>query len=100
MAGSDFDPRTPEGVAHVARLARLALTDDEAQGLAAHMTKLLEAVDALQALEPDRSALEPSPLHALRDDVATASLPAGQALANAPREADGGFVVPAVLSES
>ena len=52
MTGNaDFDPRTPEGVAHVARLARLALTADEAQGLAAHMTALLESVEVLQELD-------------------------------------------------
>ena len=101
MTGNaDFDPRTPEGVAHVARLARLALTADEAQGLAAHMTALLESVEVLQELEPDRSSLVPSPLHELRDDRVTPSLPPERALANAPQQAGGGFVVPAVLSES
>ena len=49
---------------------------------------------------PEAPTGEPDPVDLLRDDVATASLPAGQALANAPLEADGGFVVPAVLSES
>jgi aspartyl-tRNA(Asn)/glutamyl-tRNA(Gln) amidotransferase subunit C len=98
-----LDPRTPEGVAHIARLSRLLMTPDELAAMAGHMARILDAVSVLERLDTSAVAAE---LHeeaasasALRADAVQPSLPVDEALANAPRRGFAGFEVPAVLSE-
>jgi aspartyl-tRNA(Asn)/glutamyl-tRNA(Gln) amidotransferase subunit C len=95
------DPRTPEGVAKIARLSRLALTAEEAEALGAHMTKILEWVDELSELDTAgvEAGLRDAARSALRPDVVAPSLAVDAALANAPQPGPLGFEVPAVLSE-
>jgi aspartyl-tRNA(Asn)/glutamyl-tRNA(Gln) amidotransferase subunit C len=100
---STHDPRTEEGLEHVARLARLALDPSEREALREHMGKVLGWVEALSAI--DTAGVDPS-LHAsplassaLRLDVTAPSLPREIALQNAPLSDGLGFVVPRVVSE-
>jgi aspartyl-tRNA(Asn)/glutamyl-tRNA(Gln) amidotransferase subunit C len=102
VSGS-FDPRTPEGVAHIARLSRLALAPGELAAMATHLGKILDAVSVLERLDTQGV---PAGLHddaveaaALRPDVVSPSLPVEEALRNAPARRPGGFEVPAVLAE-
>lgn len=91
---------TLEEVHKVARLARLALTDDEAQGLQHDLDAILGYVALLDAV--DTSGVEPT-AHAiavaspLREDVIGPSLSQAEALAAAPAAREGGFSVPKVL---
>ena len=87
-------------VAHVARLARLGLTDDEMDRLASELDHILDAMQALRDL--DTSAIPPTaqviPLrNVMRDDVSRPSLPLEDVLLNAPATRDGQFLVPPVL---
>ncbi|MBX3472357.1 MAG: Asp-tRNA(Asn)/Glu-tRNA(Gln) amidotransferase subunit GatC [Planctomycetes bacterium] len=98
-----LDPRTPEGVAHIARLSRLALAPEELSAMAAHLGKILDAVSVLERLDTQGV---PAGLHdealsedALRADAVAPSLPVDEALRNAPARGVGGFEVPAVLAE-
>jgi aspartyl-tRNA(Asn)/glutamyl-tRNA(Gln) amidotransferase subunit C len=80
-------------VLHVARLARLELTDDEVE----KFTEQLSAVAKVSEL--DLSDVEPTahPLDLVNvwaDDEPRPSLPVEQALANAPDREDGFFKVP------
>ena len=95
------DPRTPEGVAKIAHLSRLALTDPEATAASEHMQKILKWVDELSELETDGvdAGLRDRATGTLRPDVARPSLSVEQALANAPKPDPLGFSVPAVLGE-
>jgi len=83
---------TREEVLHVAKLARLELTDDEVERLTGELSAILEAVSKVSEL--DLSDVPPTshPLalvNALRDDEPHESLPLDQVFANAPaREAD------------
>ena len=92
-----IDDRT---VAHVARLSRLELSDDERERFRAQLGSILEHVQSLLAL--DLSG-EPPTAHAtgatnvLRDDSARPSLSLDEALANAPAVEDGFIVVPPVI---
>lgn len=98
---SAIDPRTPEGVAHVARLARLALSPEEADGMREHLVRILGWVDELNALDTEGvpATLHDAPLaNGLRADEVAPSLPREQALANAPARNDVGFTVPAVIA--
>ena len=85
-------------VVHVARLARLALTEEELDRFAGQLDAILEAVGKVAEL--DLSDVEPT-LHPLAlsnvwaEDEPRPSLPVEEALANAPAAEDGAFRVPA-----
>jgi len=86
-----------EQVLHVARLARLELTEDEVQRMAGELSGILEHIDAISALDldgvPPTSHVVEVP-DALREDVPRPSLPREVALAQAPDAGDDGFRVP------
>jgi aspartyl-tRNA(Asn)/glutamyl-tRNA(Gln) amidotransferase subunit C len=85
-------------VVHVARLARLALTEEELDRFAGQLDAILEAVGKVAEL--DLSDVEPT-LHPLAlaivwaEDEPRPCLSAEEALANAPEAEDGAFRVPA-----
>ena len=85
-------------VLHVARLARLALTDDEVERLTSELGAILDAVGVVSEL--DLAEVEPTshPLDLVNvwaDDEPRPSLPLEDVLANAPETEDGLFRVPA-----
>ena len=84
-------------VLHVARLARLALTDDEIERLTGELDAILEAVGIVSEL--DLAEVDPTshPLDLVNvwaDDDPRASLTVEEALANAPDREAGFFRVP------
>ena len=84
-------------VLHVARLARLRLSEEEVDRMAGEMSTILEHVETMNEL--DLEGIEPTthvvPLqNVLREDVPRDSLPRERALEQAPDAADGGFRVP------
>ena len=90
---------TVETVEHVARLARLSLTDEERQTFAKQLDEILAYAESIQTL--DTSSVEPMS-HALssemvREDVPAPSLDREGVLAAAPDAADNLFRVPRVL---
>jgi aspartyl-tRNA(Asn)/glutamyl-tRNA(Gln) amidotransferase subunit C len=89
---------TREEVVHVAKLARLELTNEELTRFAEQLNAILEAVGKVSEL--DLAEVEPT-LHPLElsnvwaADEPQPSLPVGEALANAPDREDDAFRVPA-----
>ena len=86
-----------EQVLHVARLARLALSDEEIETMAAELSGILEHVDRIGGM--DLEGVEPTShvvalQNVLRPDEPSPSLPRDRALASAPDPADGAFRVP------
>ena len=84
-------------VLYVARLARLALSDEEIDRLGAQLNAILEAVGKVSEL--DLADVEPTahPLDLVNvwtDDEPRESLPVEDALANAPDREAGFFRVP------
>lgn len=84
-------------VLHVARLSRLALSDEELERMPAELSKILEHVEKMDELDLD--GVEPTShvvelQNVLRDDEPRPCLPREQALAGAPDVAEGGFRVP------
>jgi aspartyl-tRNA(Asn)/glutamyl-tRNA(Gln) amidotransferase subunit C len=91
---------TIKDVEHVARLARLELSEGEKEAMTRQLGAILGYAESLNAL--DVKGVEPTahvlPLkNVLRPDVPEASLPREQALANAPDAAKGCFRVPKIL---
>lgn len=87
-------------VAHVARLSRLELSEEERTMFRAQLGSILEHFQMLDSL--DVSAV-PAAAHALgaanvlREDVPEPCLSREEALANAPAVENGYFVVPPVI---
>lgn len=84
-------------VLHVARLARLALTDEEVERLGAQLNAILEAVGKVAELDLDDVEPTAHPLdvvNAWAEDDPRPSLPVDEALANAPDREEGFFKVP------
>jgi aspartyl-tRNA(Asn)/glutamyl-tRNA(Gln) amidotransferase subunit C len=84
-------------VLHVARLARLRLSEEEVDRMAGEMSTILEHVETMNEL--DLEGIEPTThvvqlQNVLREDVPRDSLPRERALEQAPDAADGGFRVP------
>ena len=91
---AEFDVR------YTAQLARLNLSEEEIAKFQAQLGQVLEYVENLNAV--DVSGVEPTahafPVHnVFRDDGSRPSFSAEEALANAPRAANGLFVVPKVI---
>jgi aspartyl-tRNA(Asn)/glutamyl-tRNA(Gln) amidotransferase subunit C len=84
-------------VRHVARLARLALTEDELARFREQLSAILEAVGTVSELDLADVAPTAHPLdlvNVLDDDVPRPSLDIDAALSNAPDPEDGFFGVP------
>jgi aspartyl-tRNA(Asn)/glutamyl-tRNA(Gln) amidotransferase subunit C len=98
MAGISRDQ-----VVHVARLARLDLSEDELDRFTVQLGAVLEHVAGLEALDTAGvpPTAHPLPLvNVLRDDVPAPSLDRDEVLAQAPAAEDGRFRVPRILGEA
>ena len=95
MAGnSDLD------VAYVAKLARINLTEDEAKIFQKQLDDVLKYVEKLRQVDVtdiDPAAHGLALFNVFRDDAPRDWFTAEQALSNAPRQANGLFVVPKVV---
>jgi aspartyl-tRNA(Asn)/glutamyl-tRNA(Gln) amidotransferase subunit C len=93
---------SPEDVAHVARLARLALSEAEAERMREQLSGILAYIDKLRALETE--GVEPTshavPLvNVMREDEPRPCLSQDEALANAPERSDASFRVPRIIED-
>jgi len=89
-------------VAHLARLARLALSDEELDHFAGQLDAILGYVSKVQAV--DVGDVEPTgnPLkdvNVTRPDTPVPSFTQQQALDQAPQATDGRFAVPRILGD-
>ncbi len=87
-------------VEHVAKLARLELTEQEKEKLTDQLSNILTYVEKLNEL--DTKGIEPTShvldiRNVMRDDVSRPSLPQDRALANAPEKAAGHYKVPKII---
>ncbi len=91
---------SPINVRYAAQLARLALSEEELAKYQGQLGQVLEYVGAMEKV--DVSGVEPAAhlsavYNVTRDDVARESFTAEEALANAPAQARGLFIVPKVI---
>ena len=91
-----------EEVAHLARLSRLAVTDEELDRFAGQLDVILQAVarvgEVAAADIPPTSHAVPL-TNVLRDDVVTGCLTPAEALSGAPDPFENRFRVPRILDE-
>ncbi len=91
---------TREEVLHIARLARVRLTDEDVAKLQEQLSEILEHFEALRELDTEGvpPTSHPLPLESvMRRDEAGPSLPRDEVLANAPQAYEEAFRVRAVL---
>ena len=96
-------PISRDDVAHVARLARLALTDDELDTFTGQLASILGHAADVEALDLDDvpPTSHPYPLqNVTRPDEVRPCLDRDEVLAQAPASEDGMFRVPPVLGEA
>ncbi|MDX6622466.1 MAG: aspartyl-tRNA(Asn)/glutamyl-tRNA(Gln) amidotransferase subunit [Solirubrobacterales bacterium] len=91
-----------EQVLHVAKLARLKLSEEEVERMTGELSHILEHVDRIAQMDLD--GVEPTSHvvaleNVLRADMPRPSLPREAALANAPEPVDGAFRVPSPQAE-
>jgi aspartyl-tRNA(Asn)/glutamyl-tRNA(Gln) amidotransferase subunit C len=93
---------TREEVLHIARLARIGLSEEDVSKFQTQLSDILRHFETLAEVRTDDvpPTSHPLPLESvMRDDVAGPSLPRDQLLANAPIAEDGALRVKAVLEE-
>ncbi|MFC4100903.1 Asp-tRNA(Asn)/Glu-tRNA(Gln) amidotransferase subunit GatC [Paenibacillus xanthanilyticus] len=91
---------TLKDVEHVAKLARLELTEQEKEQFTGQLNAILKYAEKLNQL--DTEGIEPTShvlpvTNVMREDEVRESVSNETALKNAPDEEDGQFKVPAVL---
>jgi aspartyl-tRNA(Asn)/glutamyl-tRNA(Gln) amidotransferase subunit C len=89
-------------VEHVARLARLALAEEEKEQMRSQLDRILAYMEKLNQL--DTTGVEPTshviPMtNVFREDALTPSLSREEALANAPDRQEGFFRVPRIIEQ-
>lgn len=93
---------TRDDVVHVARLARLSLSEDELDLFTGQLAAVLEHAEDVEALDVDdvEPMTHPYPLvNVVREDVERGCLDRAEVLAQAPAAEDGQFRVPPILGE-
>lgn len=99
---SPTEPLSREDVAHLAHLARMAVSDEELDLFAGQLDVVLRAVARVQEVAGDDV---PPTTHAVpmtnvtRPDMVRPSLPRDVVLSQAPAAEDGRFRVPRILGE-
>ncbi len=91
---------TKQEVDHVAKLARLQLSDQARDTFTDQLSNILTYVEQLN--EPDTKGVEPTShvldiKNVMRDDVPGESISQDRALANAPDKAAGHYRVPKII---
>ena len=93
-------PVSTEQVRHIAKLARIAMSDDEIERLAPELNNILSWVEQLGEVNTDGveplTAVIDQKLR-LRDDAVTEGNIRDEILANAPEAQHGFFAVPKVI---
>ncbi|EWG09644.1 Asp-tRNA(Asn)/Glu-tRNA(Gln) amidotransferase subunit GatC [Cytobacillus firmus] len=87
-------------VKHVAHLARLAMTEEEAVAYMEQLDKMISFAELLNELDTDH--VEPTShvldmKNVLREDKANNGLPQQEVLKNAPEHLDGYIKVPSII---
>ncbi len=89
-----------DDVVHVAKLARLGLSEDEIVTFAEQLSAVVGYVDQIAKLDLNDVPPTAHPVeltNVFREDIVKPSLSQAEVLANAPEQEDGAFVVPKIV---
>ena len=91
-----------EEVLHIARLARMGVTDDEVDTLREQLSDILDNFDVLKQVNTNNIPPTTQSIafnNVIRDDAVTASFSPDDILSNAPRREQDYFKIHAVLED-
>ena len=91
-----------EEVLHIARLARVGVTDEDVDRLSEQLSNILENFEALQQVDTENVLPTAQSIilqNVTRDDSVIPSMSPEDVLANAPRQEQDHFKIKAVLEE-
>lgn len=94
---------TEADVRSIAEYARIGMTEDEVAAMTVDLNSIIDSLSPIT--EYDLEGVEPTfhPIgglaNVMRDDVERAGFTQEVALANAPRQQDGAFLIPSILGE-
>ena len=94
---------TTEQVRHIATLARLEITDTEAEHYREQLSAILDYVDQLQQVDTtgvEETSQVTGLVNAMRDDVVVPSGIESELIDTAPSHADGFITIPKVFSDT
>lgn len=92
---------TRQEVEHVAKLARLEITETEKEAFSQQLSGILTYVEKLNRLKTGGvEAVAAGQANVFRGDKSRPSLSVEKATVNAPESADGFFVVPKIINEA
>jgi aspartyl-tRNA(Asn)/glutamyl-tRNA(Gln) amidotransferase subunit C len=89
-----------EQVKHVAHLARLAITEEEAQQFQHQLDQMISFAEQLNELDTDQVVATSHVLdmnNVMREDVSKPGLPIEEVVKNAPDSEDGYIRVPSII---
>lgn len=92
---------TEKDVRDIAEYARIGLADDELPQMAKDLNAIIDSLEPIT--EYDLEGVEPTfhPIgdlsNVMREDIEVPGFTQEEALANAPRQQDGSFLIPAIL---
>ena len=92
-----------EEVLHIARLARVGVTDEDVNRLSEQLSNILENFEALQQVDTENvppTAQSIALQNVTSDDTVAPSMSPEDVLANAPRQEQEHFRIKAVLEDS
>ena len=87
----------------IAEYTRIGMTEDEVAQMTVDLNSIIDSLDAIREYQLD--GVEPTfhPIGSLsnvmREDVEAAGFTQEEALANAPKQQDGSFLIPAILGD-
>ena len=84
-------------IRHIARLARLKLSDDKVEKFEKEMQGIVEMVQNLPPLDASGSLVDPDNTMELRPDVPEASFPRDEMLKNVPHAVAGCIKLPKIV---
>lgn len=99
---SEKSALTSAEVAHLADLARIAMSEEELAHMAGDLSSILANVARVSEVATDEvpATSHPIPLsNVMREDTVGETLTNEQALSGAPQSEDGKFLVPQILGE-
>jgi len=97
-----MDKLTREEVLHVARLARIELSEEEIEEYQIHLKQLIDDIDKIKDIEikDDKLLITPTEQNSImREDVVGEMLPINEVMKNVPKSGDNYVEVPVMISE-
>lgn len=94
---------TESEVRGIAEYTRIGMTEDEVAQMTVDLNSIIDSLEPIREYQLD--GVEPTfhPIGSLsnvmREDVEAASFTQEEALANAPKQQDGSFLIPAILGD-